>query len=295
MTEPLINNQCCLICGSGQIDDLGTKRGRFERREYNIRQCRDCRFTFVANPCLDFARLYSEQYYRGKGADPSVDYVFELDSPEHTIRSLEWCGIAEVIANLRAPLDGVRWLDFGCGNGGLVRYLREIGINAEGFEEGWIAGEAVGRGIPILSRVEFNANLGQYDIVTAIEVLEHVPDPLPLLREIRSALKPGGLFFATTGNSAPISDILGWHYLLPEIHCSLYNPYSLTQALERTGFRAAAGRFVPGWEKIYAFKVLKKLGYRRLNTMMRTLPWALLAPRLDRKFQLCQHPTGTAI
>lgn len=295
MTEPPSHREGCPICGSGQIDDLGTKLGKLEVREFIIRQCRECGFTFVSNPSLNFERLYSEPYYNGKGVDPSVDYVFELNCPKQTIRSLEWRGITEVISNLRGSLDRVRWLDFGCGNGGLVRYLREMGVDAFGFEEGWIAGEAARCGIPILTRSDIDARRGEFDVVTAIEVLEHVPDPLSALRDIRAAMTPGGLFFATTGNSAPISNILGWHYLLPEIHCSLFQPQSLAHALERTGFRAHDGRFVAGWEKIYAFKVLKKFGLRKLNPAVRSVPWSLVAQALDRKFQLSRHPTGTAV
>ena len=44
-----------------------------------------------------------------------------------------------------------RWLDFGCGNGGLVRWAREHGVdNVVGHETGWIASRAQAQGIPMI-------------------------------------------------------------------------------------------------------------------------------------------------
>lgn len=295
MTGHAVHRQSCPICTSQESIRLGSKFGLFERRLFTIQKCLQCSFIFVADPVLDFARLYSRAYYEGRGADASVDYLYELDHPLNTVRALEWRGIVSVIRRLRGSIDGLRWLDFGCGNGGLVRYLRDLGIDAMGFEEGWIAGEASRRGIPILSRAELVASQGHFDVVTAIEVLEHVPEPVALLREIRSALKPGGLLFVTTGNVAPIVDVIGWHYLLPEIHCSLFQPRSLGVAFQRAGFHPEAGQFIPGWEDIYAFKVLKKLRVRQMNPLLHAVPWAPVARVLDSRLQLSCQPTAIAI
>src|SRR5947209_5862684 len=116
----------------------------------------------------DFGQIYDERYYDGKGADPLVDYGFELTEPERTIRRYEWRGVTQLVKRLLGGLDGVRWLDFGCGNGGLVRYALE-NSNADvcGFEEGSIAAAARGLGIPILAADELNERSGGFDVVTA--------------------------------------------------------------------------------------------------------------------------------
>lgn len=295
MTDHAAHRQSCPICTSQEIVRLGSKRGLFEPRLFTIQKCSQCSFIFVADPVLDFARLYSRAYYEGRGADASVDYLYELDHPLDTVRALEWRGIASVIRSLRGSLDGLRWLDFGCGNGGLVRYLRDLGVDAMGFEEGWIAGEASRCGIPILSRAELAASHGRFDVVTAVEVLEHVPEPVALLCEIRAVLKPGGRLFVTTGNVAPIVDVIGWHYLLPEIHCSLFQPRSLGVAFQRAGFHPEEGQFISGWDDIYAFKLLKKFRVRRMNPLLRAVPWAPVARLLDSRLQLSRQPTAIAI
>src|SRR6266567_2427609 len=53
--------------------------------------------------------------------------------PSNALRRLEWRGISRVIESLRGGLAGVRWMDFGCGNGGLVRVGRQAGIDICGF------------------------------------------------------------------------------------------------------------------------------------------------------------------
>ena len=61
---------------------------------------------------------------------------------------------------------------------------------------------------------DFDCAQGSFDVVTAIEVIEHVLDPVAELRRIRALLRPGGLLFLTTGNAKPYSKrLLTWGYL----------------------------------------------------------------------------------
>ena len=70
----------CKICQS-QVQEVGKKIGRLDSREFTLLHCPQCHFSFVANPSRDFEEIYSESYYRGCGADPYVDYVYELEHP----------------------------------------------------------------------------------------------------------------------------------------------------------------------------------------------------------------------
>ena len=285
----------CKIC-EGATDVVDEKRGP-TGRTFVLRRCRACRFAFVEDPWLDYAAIYDAAYYEGRGVDPLVDYHFELAEPRRSIRALEWAGIVEVVGRL-ATLDArARWLDFGCGNGGLVRHARAAtGADVVGFEEGAIVAAARAAGVPILAPDELATREGSFDVVTAIEVLEHVADPLATLRQIRRLLRPGGVFFFTTGNAAPFRDrLLEWSYFTPEIHISLYEPSSADEALRRTGFEPRYPGFVPGWEKILAFKILKNLRVRRSNALQRAVPWPLVARAVERRFALTAFPVGHAV
>ena len=134
--------------------------GHHARIPFLLFRCPECRFTFVDPPWSGMSRAYDEEYYNGRGIDPNVDYLFELKAPRQTVRYYEWKGFADLIGGL-APLDRkTRWLDYGCGNGGLVRHLREHGIaDAVGFDRGWIVDHSRKLGIPVLTKMSSRLNV----------------------------------------------------------------------------------------------------------------------------------------
>ena len=286
----------CKICMAAAVP-LGVRRGTFKDQLFEIFRCDNCGFIFVSNPWLEYKEIYSEAYYQGQGADRSVDYVFELLNPKKTIRQYEWRGIVEVVRSHLELVSDARWLDFGCGNGGLVRYCREhLPCSVWGYEEGWIRDQAVKLGIPLLTRAALDSAAGTFDVVTAIEVLEHVSDPVEELRRIRSLLKPGGLLFMTTGNAAPHRErLFEWGYFLPEVHISLFEPRTLARALEESGFRAEFRGYSPGFDDIIRFKVLKNLGVRTISIGEKALPWKLLSRIADKVSRVTAHPIGWAV
>ena len=168
----------------------GQVRGRTIPGPYRLLRCGGCGFAAVADP-PDPARVYTDDYYRGAGADPLVDYAFEASAPGRTIRRYEWRGIAARVAALAPVGPATRWLDAGCGTGGLVAYLREhVGCDAVGQEEGWALERLRSTGIPVVDPDALPALRGTFDVVTAIEVIEHVPDPVPFLRGLRDLRPP---------------------------------------------------------------------------------------------------------
>ena len=285
----------CRICGSQTIP-VGTKTGRFRPQEFSLRRCPACGYSYVANPWTDYAAIYSEAYYDGKGADPLVDYRFELDSPDKTIRFYEWRGILTAVKSLVSIQPSTRWLDYGCGNAGLVRYCQSHGLShVYGFEPGAIR-DAASRVAPLLDEQELARQQGTFDVVTAIEVFEHIEDPLPALKQIRSLLKPGGLLFCTTGNAEPRRpNLIDWQYVVPEIHVSFFEPETLRQAMQKTGFRPEFRGYIPGFTDIIRFKIMKNVRLRSRSGWHNLLPWPLLARLADSRHRVTAHPIGWAV
>ena len=125
-----------------------------------------------------------------------VDQHFHLD--EHTLR----------------PLEGKSALDVGCGAGLLAEPLARLGAAVTAVDaapELIVAARAhaAGQGLTIDYRALGVEDLdGQFDLVTALEVIEHVADPQDFVRSLVARLAPGGLLILSTPNRTAWSKLL---------------------------------------------------------------------------------------
>ena len=114
----------------------------------------------------------------------------------------------------RTPLDGKSALDVGCGAGLLAEPLARLGAKVIGVDASpeviaVARGHAATMGLAIDYRVgDVEALEGQFDLVTAMEVIEHVADPAAFLKALAKRLASGGLLVMSTPNAT------GWSKLL---------------------------------------------------------------------------------
>ncbi len=113
------------------------------------------------------------------------------------------------------PLAGRRALDVGCGAGLLCEPLARLGAEVTGVDAAFenvsaAQAHAVGSGLAIDYRSGDVAELALagYDLVCALEVIEHVADKPAFLRALGTALAPGGLMILSTPNRTARSRLL---------------------------------------------------------------------------------------
>jgi SAM-dependent methyltransferase len=273
---------------------VGVRHSKFSDADFTLARCTQCRYAFVRDARSDFAELYDAEYYAGRGADSLVDYESEM-ADARTVRTYEWRGIARIVDTLVDLGPSTRWLDYGCGLGGLVRYVgEEVGCTIVGFEEGYAADRMAAAGVPHVDRGELPELAGTFDVVTAIEVVEHALDPVGVLREIHELLKPGGALFLTTGNAAPHEqDLTRWSYTsVPDVHVGFFEPATLALALSRAGFETAWPGAIDGIDDVIRFKILKSLRLHRTSAMERMLPWRAITGAADRRHGVSAMPIG---
>lgn len=82
----------CKLCGCS-AKNICSRLGTLDKRVFYFYECIQCGFVFVGNPRNDYQNLYNQGYYNGNGADPLVDYTFEVEFLKNTIRNYEWDGI----------------------------------------------------------------------------------------------------------------------------------------------------------------------------------------------------------
>jgi SAM-dependent methyltransferase len=144
---------------------------------------------------------------------------------------------------LPAPTEPSRLLDVGCGSGVVLARMQALGWQVEGVEPDPRAAEAARtKGVPVrvgtLEPQGFPAN--HFDAVHSAHVLEHVHDPLRLLRESYRILKPGGTLITITPNVESWGHRQfgsSWLILDPPRHLVLFSRLTLRQAAEQAGFK----------------------------------------------------------
>lgn len=112
------------------------------------------------------------------------------------------------------PLQGRTAVDVGCGAGLLAEPLARLGARVTALDAASelidaARAHAEGQGLDVDYRVSAVEDLrGEYDLVTSMEVIEHVAEPQSFLRALAARLAPGGLLVLSTPNRTALSRLL---------------------------------------------------------------------------------------
>jgi len=166
---------------------------------------------------VDAAEIAKFEALASRWWDPESEF-----KPLHQINPLRANWI-----DLHSPVAEQRLLDVGCGGGILAEAMAQRGAQVTGIDMGE-APLAVARlhGLDCGITVDYqrmtaeqlaSERPGQFDVVTCLEMLEHVPDPASVVAACARLAKPGGHLYFSTINRNPkafLFAIVGAEYLL---------------------------------------------------------------------------------
>ena len=250
----------CPACGASDIEDLHPlplhDRPTGPRVGF-VTGCRRCGIVF-ANPMPSdeaLARMYSPE---GRwGQTHSDDQHEARPSSRYLVRLFAQ---VQPAFNIAAPAPGSAVLDFGCGSGEILDALQDLGWTTYGIEP------AVNQAFARHHELGDIPAAAMFDLAIAHHVLEHVSDPLRILRALSGSLKPSGLLFV----SVPRLDTLAQHgdyrYCINDrAHIVSYTTDALAALMGMAGLEAIplnppAGEDTQGWRAVKRLVMLGRKG-----------------------------------
>ena len=182
-------------------------------------------------------------------------------------------------------------LDVGASTGTFLAIFKEAGWETWGVEPSESAKVAKGKGIRMSRTTIEKAKLPRnyFDVVILNHTLEHLKNPISVLKKVRTLLKKGGIVFIDVPNFGGLSArILGkrWPFITPEEHLFHFTPQTLRRTLDAAGFevkfwRTQSGLFEcgnPPFEILLSLVTFKK----RFFTNILGFPGAALVTFINR-------------
>ncbi len=247
--------EACWVCGGKDLEKLvqdfldfsdyaeqDRELSEYKDVKFWLMRCRDCGFIQPDSlPSLDnfFERMYDQRW-----SDEWVEQEFHNGCKDFIFQ--------RVLGQLRrrSPARERRLLDIGAHVGRLMHLAREAGWQAEGVEFNPRTSSFAARqtGLPVhqVNAQKLVAEGRHYDVVTMIDVLEHIENPVDMLRSVRQLLDDDGWLAVKVpcGPNQILKERLrarvrkNYRFSVASnlVHVNHFSPASLRLALEKAGF-----------------------------------------------------------
>jgi SAM-dependent methyltransferase len=229
---------CCPCCGTGQLTNL------FSKHQFNHRQCANCGFVCVDPypPGDILKKLYAGSYYTNFREFYEARHLREVGGYSMTAAPLELLEkMIDSAARGRAVGD---WLDVGGGLGTVADLVRRrhpkwaVALNEFNPRSLQLAREIYGLDTIDNDALQLRNMERRFDVISAVSVLEHIPEPFSFLRSYAELLKSDGILVLIvpqfTRLNAAVSKAASAN-AAPPFHVSLFEEHCLRVILERIG------------------------------------------------------------
>lgn len=240
---PAARLERCLVCGEALFCRP------FPERHPWLARCLSCGLGF-ADPQPDEEQLdeiYNANYFAAFGF---------TDEDRESYRRLKRCWSAQLLAAAERHVPVGRLLDVGSGLGDLLVEGRRRGWSVRGLERNPFAVAQAETSLPgvtccggIEESPSFPGADAGFDVITCIEVFEHLRRPLTALRQFREWLRPGGILVLTTIHAASLAArILGWRWFhYHRDHLWYFRPLHLCRLARAAGLEIVECRTPLKW------------------------------------------------
>jgi SAM-dependent methyltransferase len=192
--------------------------------------CSKCGFCFTPELATWKLEEFEERIYNNEYIFVDPDYV----------ETRPRANAANLLSIFGDQACSIKHLDYGGGSGLLVKLLRESNWQSTSYD-------------PFVDRNVGIEELGKFDLITAFEVFEHVPDVQGLMSNLLSLLSPSGLVLFSTllsDGNLHSNQRINWWYASPRNgHISLFSKNSLSMLAQKSGINF--GSFSEGFHVFY--------------------------------------------
>lgn len=223
----------CPLCQSGGADH------KLIHARYQIYECQLCQLQFLSPipTQIEIRNFYTKSYFYNKSST-----IFGYKN----YTGLTKCLTAEAIKKIpiiKKYAKGKKLLDAGSGTGIFAQVAQNTGFKVFANDiSTFVKNELRKKNIPCLFGPLEKINTNErFDIITAWDMVEHIPDIQMMATSFNKLLKKGGYLFITTPNTKSIDTRFlgkrGYIYKRVPEHVVFLNPKSITKLLENNGFK----------------------------------------------------------